>query len=1045
MQTFAIKNSTPNSRNSGDAVGRSNTTIASILRTRIQPKLKIGAANDSAEIEADRVADQIMRMPAPADDSTKIFTHAKPSDINRKCTDCGDEDKIQRKESPDIRMKETGGTGGYTASAESSSAINSLGSGSPLPASERAFFEPRFGQDLSHIRVHTGGTADAASQSINARAFSLGNNIAFANGEYQPGTHSGRTLMAHEITHTLQGSRGVNQLVRRTTPEVHGNDDQFDLNSIAAGNVARFYQRVREYIQSLNVTLSNLTLGNVDGFALHASRSLVRQINEIQTDINENGLELSGRWWSVLLERVGVLLTTLPSLLDSMADNIDETSFQSLIDGRNGLVRGHEIITGSQFIQAGIEEHQFILETQRQNAIIESKVALIRQYVVRNRQTAHLGRLHGVMIANILTNDRPTLNSEQIRLVFDKLRDESERDYQIALFDGSTVISLLQRGHTGFQAYVDDDEGLLSGYIRGEAESLNINPQEERTFNLAEQAIAIASAVPGFFQGVSDSIISNIKGLVSLLTPSFWRTISDFVTNVFPNFVMENGFRFLIGQMVGQASADELRRLAVATPFEYGRTIGHALGFALTEVVLSFIGLGWVLKAFKGAKVLNGVSRSVMPIVTRIGRSGIVRAGFNISQALGEAINGLSRRIGALRNRLPAVTANGRMNRAIEDMARTDDLERAIRRAEAFESEARDLLSRGNMDGTRRKLDELTEVLDDLETPPARSHAATALDDVPVPDSVARRANDAVGSINRETQQLLAGNPEFLSVVERYPIAARAFKFCNSPCLPPIPPATPADYARANALFERAERVGLSLRYDEFRRFFHNHQDDLAAALDRVEDIIEPDILIHETRLLDELGTGSTARIGSDARVADSTRRTSNPDSRDPTDSGVIGNWGEIRRHQEVGRSPRRHSEIIGSARARRQALDDLYSGRMSLREFAQRFEPDGATQVYLRTDDGGGRFIDHIFMENGNVILRESKAVSEFRDSTGILRQIRRDLELLNRFPEARLRWRITVEESDVSARFLAQLRAMETRSGGRFRLEFGLDPNGL
>ena len=175
------------------------------MRVGVQPKLKIGAVNDPAEVEADRVADQVMRMPAPANDSAQIFTKANPSDINRKCTDCGDEDKIQRKEIADIRMKETGGTGGHTASAESSSAINSLGSGSPLPASERAFFEPRFGQDLSHIRVHTGGTADAASQSINARAFSLGNNIAFANGQYQPGTQSGRTLMAHEITHTLQG------------------------------------------------------------------------------------------------------------------------------------------------------------------------------------------------------------------------------------------------------------------------------------------------------------------------------------------------------------------------------------------------------------------------------------------------------------------------------------------------------------------------------------------------------------------------------------------------------------------------------------------------------------------------------------------------------------------------------------------------------------------------------------------------------------------------------------------------------------------------
>ncbi len=205
MQTFTKSNISPKFHDAVRAGGASNKAVNNILRAGVQPKLKIGAVNDPAEVEADRVADQVMRMPAPASEGAQISTKANPSDINRKCTDCGDEEKIQRKETPDIRMKETGRTGGHTASAESSSAINSLGSGTPLPASERAFFEPRFGQDLSHIRVHTGGTADTASQSINARAFSLGNNIAFANGEYQPGTQSGRMLMAHEITHTLQG------------------------------------------------------------------------------------------------------------------------------------------------------------------------------------------------------------------------------------------------------------------------------------------------------------------------------------------------------------------------------------------------------------------------------------------------------------------------------------------------------------------------------------------------------------------------------------------------------------------------------------------------------------------------------------------------------------------------------------------------------------------------------------------------------------------------------------------------------------------------
>ena len=216
MQTFLKSNNSSKFHDAVKAGGSSNKAVNNILRAGVQPKLKIGAVNDPAEVEADRVADQVMRMPEPANNGVQISTNANSSDINRKCSDCGDKEKLQRKETPEIRMKETSGTaGGHTASAEASSAITSLGSGTPLPTSERAFFEPRFGQDLSHIRVHTGGTADQASQSINARAFSLGNNIAFANGEYQPGTQSGRTLLAHELTHTFQQSGASDPVVQR--------------------------------------------------------------------------------------------------------------------------------------------------------------------------------------------------------------------------------------------------------------------------------------------------------------------------------------------------------------------------------------------------------------------------------------------------------------------------------------------------------------------------------------------------------------------------------------------------------------------------------------------------------------------------------------------------------------------------------------------------------------------------------------------------------------------------------------------------------------
>jgi hypothetical protein len=74
----------------------------------------------------------------------------------------------------------------------------------PLPAGERAYFEPRFGRDLSDVRIHTDEAAASASSGINARAFTLGSDIAFARGEYAPGHREGRRLIAHELAHVMQ-------------------------------------------------------------------------------------------------------------------------------------------------------------------------------------------------------------------------------------------------------------------------------------------------------------------------------------------------------------------------------------------------------------------------------------------------------------------------------------------------------------------------------------------------------------------------------------------------------------------------------------------------------------------------------------------------------------------------------------------------------------------------------------------------------------------------------------------------------------------------
>lgn len=81
--------------------------------------------------------------------------------------------------------------------------------GQPLPVTERAFLEPRLGTDLSQVRVHADAEAARLAARLSAKAFTVGSDVYFANGEYRPDTGSGRFLLAHELTHVAQQRRGV--------------------------------------------------------------------------------------------------------------------------------------------------------------------------------------------------------------------------------------------------------------------------------------------------------------------------------------------------------------------------------------------------------------------------------------------------------------------------------------------------------------------------------------------------------------------------------------------------------------------------------------------------------------------------------------------------------------------------------------------------------------------------------------------------------------------------------------------------------------------
>ncbi|HEV2962022.1 MAG TPA: T6SS effector amidase Tae4 family protein [Candidatus Angelobacter sp.] len=174
------------------AVTPTNTTGTTF---RAQRKLAVGGANDPLEHEADCVANQVMGMRPP-----DIFTSQPPPRLDR-----------QR--------------AGFVANEVPGVVHDVLGSvGRPLETSTRAFMEPRFGHDFSHVRVHDDASASFSAHAIGARAYTVGKDLVFARNEYAPASRAGRQLLAHELTHVVQQRESGGFAVQRAPagPSVTG-------------------------------------------------------------------------------------------------------------------------------------------------------------------------------------------------------------------------------------------------------------------------------------------------------------------------------------------------------------------------------------------------------------------------------------------------------------------------------------------------------------------------------------------------------------------------------------------------------------------------------------------------------------------------------------------------------------------------------------------------------------------------------------------------------------------------------------------------------
>lgn len=204
MRTHAARAPTATAPVAATKPVRAHPALCAILRAPIRPKLKIGAVKDPLEHEADRIADQVMRMTerdvvaaeagvppvVPADHDAAV-----PPVVSRKCATCGEEENLRRKPAE-----------AQPIAGDAPAAVHEVlrSPGQPLDAASRAYFEPRFGHDFSQVRVHSGAAVERSARDVNARAYTVKHDIVFGPREYAPATSAGKRLLAHELAHVVQ-------------------------------------------------------------------------------------------------------------------------------------------------------------------------------------------------------------------------------------------------------------------------------------------------------------------------------------------------------------------------------------------------------------------------------------------------------------------------------------------------------------------------------------------------------------------------------------------------------------------------------------------------------------------------------------------------------------------------------------------------------------------------------------------------------------------------------------------------------------------------
>lgn len=317
-----------------------------------------------------KVAELAEKGYAPKQAAKPSPLRAKPCNCGGSCSECqSQEHALSREASRAVRPAE--------APPPVQQTLNSPGQS--LDTDTRGYFEGRFGRDFSHIRIHSDAHAAQSAKAVNAAAYTVGRHIVFDEGHYHPESHSGRELMAHELTHTVQQDQAGNSAGLITMAELdHKSEKEAASNAAAISSQKSLpvKEQARGIQRQPNPSIPPSGLDLRTGLAESASPFLASAIGSVTIDGFETGKSSISSTNQTKLagaaSTIQILLNKYPGSTVRVTGHTDamgkEANNETLGQSRADSVRAalHDLGIPAETLQTqSMGETQLLVKTQK--------------------------------------------------------------------------------------------------------------------------------------------------------------------------------------------------------------------------------------------------------------------------------------------------------------------------------------------------------------------------------------------------------------------------------------------------------------------------------------------------------------------------------------------------------------------------------------------------------------------------------------------------------------------------------------------------------